>query len=661
MTILRRILITTENVSTYRGQGGKRGAEEVLGFAIFAFKRKPVRDFFVFFGIAFLFITQAVVPVMAQTDEPSENASEPSPEEIIFQEVDVVTAAKRAQKRSQAPAAIRVITAEDIKKFGARTIAEAIQYETGLNIFGISGVNIRGVGSGARILLLVDGARANDVFTGGFETGLERQLDYVERIEVIKGPASSLYGTNAFAGIIHIITKKPQKNQDLTVKAAGGNFTTQNYSVLWGRDTDTLDGLFSLSAYASEGHDILGTNDSLRALDLFAKIQWKEFTFSGGYRPNRTGIPSIGNLLTPTSFIKRSDTFSHLFYEKDLSNHFILFSQLSLQHENLFLADPAENSDFRDLRIEGEARGTYVLNDKDSLTFGVELRRDRTNNVKTSASEQFKSHNTSFFAENELRFTERLSVTTGLRVDDNSVFGSSVNPRAGVVWTLPQGTIVKGFVGRAFRGPEFLSLFTDIKIGNFIIVRNPLLKPETVVSYEAEISYPFRNWLEAQVNIYHNSLRDLISGALVENVFTSVNVGEASSDGVEVSLKAKIGKQIDVFANHSFQFVEDDISKTRLPLIPRNTTNLGVTFRSPKSFTIGAYAKYIGERPSTDLTGKPINLPDRFKMDLTASARIHEDWEFSIAVYNLFDVQNDENVIDTNPTQVLAGLSCRCW
>jgi iron complex outermembrane receptor protein len=244
----------------------------------------------------------------------------PPAEEILFTEVNVVTAAKKPQKRSEAPAAVMVITPEEIKNSGARTIAEAVQYKTGLNVVSQSGINIRGVGSGSRILLLVDGARANDVFTGGFEDGFERALTQVERIEVIKGPASSLYGTNAFAGIINIITKKPQDNTGWALKAAGGNFATQNYELLAGLEREKVDGLFTFSVYTDEGSDLLGENDSLRAYDSFGKLEWRDFVFSGGYRHNRQEIPSIGFTLTPDSFIERDDGYGHLHYDKTLSD-----------------------------------------------------------------------------------------------------------------------------------------------------------------------------------------------------------------------------------------------------------------------------------------------------------------------------------------------------
>ncbi|MFY9221169.1 MAG: TonB-dependent receptor [Blastocatellia bacterium] len=606
-----------------------------------------------------LYIILSFPPSFLGQTEKTVITNQTSPEEILLAEIPVVTASKKLQKESEASASVVVITSEDIKKSGARTVAEAVQFVAGLNVFGLENIDIRGVGAGSRVLFLTDGRRNNDVFTGGFESGFERSLTNVERIEVIKGPASSLYGTNAFAGIINVISKNSSENKGLSLTVSGGNLTFQTYEALLGIEAKKLDMLFSFTAHSDKGNDMFGTNDQVRTFDVFGKIKWSDFTLLGRYRPNRRAIPNLGGILTPTSFTKRSDTVTSLGYENTFKEKLTIFSQIYMQNEVLFFADPNGNLDVRDLRIEAEARANYRFNKIDNLTFGFEARRDRTNNVKNSVTERYRSNNKSFYIENELRPINRLSFTTGLRVDDNTVFGSSLNPRLAIVSTLSSKTIIKGFFGRAFRGPDFINLFTDIQAGFFTILKNPNLKPEIVKTVELEASQRVSNFLEGRINIYRNFLDNLIVTTIVGNKAVFANIGKVSTSGVEISLKGNIGKDLSFFANESIQFAENKISQTRLPLIPRNTLNLGLVYESKKKFRVALFGKYVSQRPTTNsLTARPINLNSYFKADITFSTKFSKQLEFSTAIYNIFNVKYDRGFASPqNGTQAVFKLN----
>lgn len=601
--------------------------------------------------------------VLAQDEQPGVDEKNPPPEELLFRNVSVVSAAKKVQQRSEAPAAISVITRQDIESSGARTIAEAIQFIAGVNVFGLQGANIRGVGSGSRILLLVDGRRCNDVFSGGFEDGLERPLTKVERIEVIKGPASALYGTNAFAGIINVITRRPLTARGLEVHARAGNFSTRAVETTWGNDGGNVDTLFSLSGYSDRGHDLRGTNDDVRALEFFGKAEGYGFTVSGGLRPSKRGVPNIGGNLTPTSSSRRTDSFGHVQYARELRPEWSVYSQLYFQREHLDLRDPSGDLDIRDLRIEAEARTHYRLSERNEFTAGIELRRDRTTDDSTAVQGRFRSTNKSIFVEDELRVTNRVRLTAGVRADDNSVFGSSVNPRVGVVASLPTGTIVKGFYGRAFRGPDFVLLFTDIQLGVFRLVRNPNLKPERVTSMEVEVTHPVSPWLDASLNVYRNSLRDLIAVVFTSGTnLTYVNRGEASANGVEVGVHGQLGNELSFFSNFAYQDAEDDTTGASIALVPSRTVNAGLTYRPGETLTVGVFGKYVGPRPTTDLAGRPTSLPHYYKVDVSLTARLRENLDLTAAIYNIFDAVYERSLGSPQyRTQALIGLRYRAW
>ena len=612
-----------------------------------------------FFWVVHFLLILPVVLLHSQNAISQNSVDAHNREEILFAKIRVVTAGKKAQESTEAAAAISVISARRIRELGARTIAEAIQYIPGINVFGLNNVNIRGVGSGGRILLLVDGRRNNDVFTGGFEVGFERSLDNVDRIEVIKGPASSLYGTDAFAGIINIITKDGKDYPGASLRAAGGNFTTQTYSLTYGFSQKRLDGFLAAKAHSDEGPDLLGTNDSTRAFDLFGKLNWNDFTFSAGYRPNRTEIPQIGGFPSPESFVKRHDSFSQIQYQNQYEDRWNFYAQFYFQNEVFFVNDPTEDLDITDLRLEGEARANYTFNEQDNLTLGTELRRDRTRNERLRGDEIYKANNRSFYAENEYRFNPSLILTTGIRFDDNSIFGSSTNPRAGLIFKPRETTVLKFFAGRAFRGPEFVNLFTDITLGNFVVHRNPLLKPEKVWTLEGEIAHSLSDSLQLRFNIYHNSLEDLVFTNVSGTTATFSNIGKASLYGIEAGVSGRFSDDLLYFANYTLQKGRNITRDRGVLLLPENTVKGGITYRSTRGYTISLLSAYVGSRIAQNLvTGRPTTLSDYIKMDLVFFLDLTSRLQLRTAVYNLFgaDYESDFGV-QQRGIQVVAGVN----
>jgi iron complex outermembrane receptor protein len=614
-----------------------------------------------FFSVVFFLLIFPILTLYAENSNSQNSSETPGREEILFTKIRVVTASKKPQESAEAAAAISVISAARLRELGARTIAEAVQYIPGLNVFGLNNVNIRGVGSGGRILLLVDGRRNNDVFTGGFEVGFERSLDDVDRIEVIKGPASSLYGTNAFAGIINIITKDGADYPGIRLRAGGGNFTTQTYGLTYGLRNKTVDGFLAATAHSDEGPDLAGTNDSTRAFDLFGKLRWNDFIFSAGYRPNRTEIPAIGGFPSPESFTKRYDTFSQVQYQKQYEDRWNFHAQFYFQNEILFLNDPTEDLDITDLRLEGEARVNYTFNDQDNLTIGTELRRDRTKNERLQADEIYRSNNRSFYAENEYRMNPELILTTGIRFDDNSVFGSSTNPRVGLIFRPREPTILKFFAGRAFRGPEFVNLFTDLTLGNFIVHRNPLLKPEKVWTFEGEIMHSFSDSLQLRFNVYHNSLDDLIFTSVTGTTATFSNFGKASLYGIEAGANGQLFGNVFYFVNYALQKGRNITRDRDVFLLPTNTINGGITYRSTHGYTISLLNVYVGSRLAQNLVlGRIITLSDYLKTDLVFLLDLTSRLQLQTAVYNLFDADYESDfAAPQRGIQAVAGIRYR--
>ena len=184
------------------------------------------------------------------------------PEFLLFgQEKLVVTAARHEQKIGEAVATINVITNEEIKSSGYLTISDVLRSLPGLDVrnagtkFYLAPRGLGNVITGAtnRVLCLVDGRPINTPNHGSFFPDLTLPLVNVERIEVIKGPGSAIYGANAFAGVINIITKTPEDIDGLEFSASGGEFSTQFHKLIWGKKWEKIAALFTARWYETNG------------------------------------------------------------------------------------------------------------------------------------------------------------------------------------------------------------------------------------------------------------------------------------------------------------------------------------------------------------------------------------------------------------------------
>ena len=215
--------------------------------------------------------------------------------------------------------------------------------------------------------------------------------------------------------------------------------------------------------------------------------------------------------------------------------------------------------------------------------------------------------------------------------------------------------------GTAVRGTDFLDLFTDVPVGGFLIKKNPDLKPEKVRSLEAEVSHAITGSLRVRVNVYHNSLQDLISVTIKNLVATFANLGDASAYGLETGLEGKLSDNLDFSINHALQYAHDNVSDQDLMLVPRNTVNGSISYSSPRGFRVGFYNKYVGSRPAINaLTGNRITLDSYLKSDLILSLDLSRNLQLQTGVYNLFDVDYiSDFATPQRGIQVLAGISYR--
>ncbi|MCE9990751.1 catecholate siderophore receptor CirA [Enterobacter asburiae] len=560
----------------------------------------------------------------------------------------VVTAAATEQNLKDAPASISVITQEDLQRKPVQNLKDVLQDVPGVQLTNEGdnrkGVSIRGLDS-SYTLILVDGKRVNSrnaVFRhNDFDLNWV-PVDAIERIEVVRGPMSSLYGSDALGGVVNIITKKIGQKWTGTLSA---DSTLQEH-----RDRgDTYNGQFYTSGPLVDG--VLG----LKAYGSLSKRekddQQKSSTSATGETPRIEGFTSrdanVEFAWTPTE--DHDFTAGYGFDRQDRDSDSLDQNRMERQNYSLshngrwgvgnselkFYGEKVDNKNPGNAgTITSESNsldGKYVLplgEINQMLTFGGEWRHDKLkdpvnltggNSSNTSASQY------ALFLEDEWRIFEPLALTTGIRMDDHETYGDHWSPRAYLVYNATDTLTVKGGWATAFKAPSLLQLSPDWVTGSCRgaceIVGNPDLKPETSESFELGLYYSGEEgWLEgvqASITTFQNDVDDRISISRTANVnqaqsypnyvglnadgepiFRYYNVNKARIRGVETELKFPIAEDWKMTLNYTYNDGRDISNGGNKPLseLPFHTANGTLDWQATQEWSFYVQGNYTGEK-----------------------------------------------------------------
>lgn len=596
--------------------------------------------------ILLIFLLLSSSPIIAFSEErvSGDTKARVRAEEIAFEEIPiVVTAARRPQKIREAPSTIDVITSEDIKKLGVLTLHEALRLLPGIDVrrMGVFNViSIRGIGSGLvdrsdRILLLVDGRRINSAWDGSFRGDIP--LTNVERIEVIRGPVSSLYGTNAFGGVINIITKSGDDVDGIHPSISAGSDKTYMAEVFAGKRWDSLDGVITFRHYETDGQKLLNDNEEFKENDIFGKIKYKGFTLSAGLDKMDRGIPGRIGRQSITDDWQYKANFIDLSYAYQWENIGLNLKGYLNEIESLYNLR-GQLTDV-DSKVSGvDAHGTWRINKQNLLTAGIDLREDKGSQT---GQEQRSATNTGFYLEHEVKPLEPLILTLGGRYDIHPVYEDVFTPRLSAVYLIGEMTSLRASYGEAFKAPCFQDLYVDMWLTSTIhMVGNKNLKPEKVKTYELGINHSFTEVITGNLNLFYTKAKDLIvtQTTRAEGITTNApaNIGKAEIKGFELGLKGKPFKFLSLFGNYSYQDGED-ADGNNLLYTPHNKFNLGISVHPVEHASMNLTSHYVGKRDSYDYNQrKNVTLNSYIVTDL----KLQGNWKrftMSLTVYNLFN------------------------
>ncbi len=531
----------------------------------------------------------------------------------------VVTATAAEQDEPAVGAATTVITRERIERSGFRTVAEVLRSVPGVDLVrsgcdgSVTFAELRGANS-TQTLVLVDGQRLNSPYFPGYDLS-SLTTENVERIEIVRGPFSSLYGSDALGGVIQIFTRPAAPGLAGKATAEAGDAGQRAGSV-----------------FASYGSETLGVSGSYRDGRVGAdrvNSDWREQNgalriegrLAGGARIALEGAIEESDVGVPGPVGRQTPHARYGSRQERLSLP-VSFSPAEGHEATLLVADVVARPRFADpdsffsaqtdaRSLQGRASDTWTSG-ANRLTGFVSFERGRVNDGSNFGPSLEGQHTTIWGTgfEDSWKFAGGFTATAGLRYDDHSQFGAAWSPRATVSW-LSSDSLWKLRVsgGSAFRAPTVGELYYPFS-------GNPGLKPEHSNSYELGVErYVPGGRIEA--SIFWNDFRDLIVFDFATSL--NLNVGRARTRGVEVALRQDLTRALSADAGYTYLDAQDRGSGLALIRRPRHRAFLGAVWQPIERLSLAPRATFVGTRPDSDaLTGARVESPSFLRLDLFA-------------------------------------------
>ena len=646
----------------------------------------------------------------------------------------------------QAPSVANVITSDDIRNLGATTLEEVLESVPGLHVSyssvrGESLFEIRGFGNtsfNSVVLTLINGISADTALDGGRPNGFRMPVENIDRIEIIRGPGSAVYGADAFAGVINIITKSASTSSGTNLGGRAGSFGTRevwfnngssfgNWDFYFGINHQRTDGddkrivesdlqsgfdfLFGTSASLAPGplesqyevtdirldlqnnnlnlqlshvdigdagqgtgvaqalDDIGVINSSVSTANLIYRndklVENWEFKVVGSYsdiegEPDYQILPpgstvligADGNLFTPPNencpeggcVVTFSDGMfgNPYMYEEHSRFEFIgLFR--GLDDHVIRLSIGGEEQDLEVTSTQNFGPG--VIDGTQGIIDGVLTDVTGTPNIYVKDGEQSRSLR--FISiQDEWSLSNDWDLTTGIRYDDFSDFGDTINPRLALVWQTRYNLTSKLLYARAFRAPSFLEQFGQ---NNPVTLGNEDVEPETIDT--VELAFDFRPSLDSQIifNTFIYDADDIIQFVRQENGNSvATNTSGQKGRGIEIELNVDVTSDFNLYANYSMVDAVSKITDEPVPDVPTRQVYVSASYNIGQDMSLNTQLNWVGNRKrlrsdpndiSVLADGRP-TISNNTSVDINFRyVDLFDHFDIGILVKNAFDHQ----------------------
>jgi vitamin B12 transporter len=578
----------------------------------------------------------------------------------------VISPTTVATPADQVASSITVITSADLQQDQRRTVPDALQAVPGLNIVqsggpgGQTSVFMRGTNSN-HVKVLIDGVDVSDPSNpnASFDFGQLLTGD-IERIEVLRGPQSGLYGSDAIGGVISVITKKGDGPPKTYATLEAGSSGTFNQTGGFSGSIPGLNYAFNVSHFRSEDTPVtplnllppgreriddsydnqtystkLGADLSKNlAVNFVARYTESTLRFTGDDFSVFPAVPNASHSVqNDRQFATRGEAVWSLF-DGRFKNYFGL-SYLNDWTQNLSPGtDPSIN---QGERIKYDWRGVTSIMEGQTLLVGVEREDDRLNADATSA----KTGDSAGYIELQSEFEKRFFLVSNVRYDDNDSFGGHETWRVAPAYIIPEtGTKLKASYGTGFKAPTLNQLFVSFPASGFF--GNPNLKPEESSGYDFGFEQPlFDNRLRFGATYFHNDIKNLITANA--DFTTDINVGQATTYGVESFVSFAVTPELTLRSDYTYTIARDDTTGDELLRRPKNKATLSAAWKATEKLTLSSTLNYVGSWADIDREASfDVRAPSYTTVNLAANYAVDGNLTLFGRIDNLFNAQYED-------------------
>ena len=564
-------------------------------------------------------------------------------EELMSLPISITS--KREENLSKAPGIITVISKQDIKAFGARNLHDVMRLVPGVQQvypqFGHrSSVAVRGQIAGAvdkYFLILLNGKPLRDPILQGIDSPVFEgiPLSLVEKLEIIRGPGSVIYGSNAVAGVMNIITSNDEIAKSNSVSATYGSFETKINEIVLNTKLSSDSSLTgALRTYETTGWklgftDTSNTTSSFRNKNSswggFLEFNYGDFTanyFKADTKEKQT--LSVATIATATERPSDKEFFS-LDYTRQLNSQWKLQSGISSNTSNV---SGSTEYDAEDSVVELSVHGDYQ---NYQLDFGLNYRR---NILKTTKNEKVSNvYYKSLYSQLSYNINDNFDAVAGLQLVDPQISKVQLSPRLSLISNFKSGLGTKIMYSKAYSSPTGVELSLDLP---GLFQGDPTLVPTTIDNFDVQVSYQKENLYSALSffhSIYKNviELEEVTTGTPLPKVFK--NAKEIDYTGFEWEVKYDISSKLKLNGSYNYQVSIDANNQINSSLLSKTMVKTGFIYRRSTDLTVSLFNTYFS-RPTN-------RTPITNKYNKVEKAYSHMSFNLSYNVQTFFNTKNN--------------------
>lgn len=592
----------------------------------------------------------------------------------------IVTATSTETSVQNAPASVSVVDGETVRSRPMKDMSDVLKDLPGVDLQNVgldrAGVSIRGMDT-EHTLYLIDGMRINSSASAIAHSNYE--LDWIppeaiERVEVVRGPMSSLYGSEALGGVVNVITRKATDEWH-------GSVTTYG---LWNTKGDGGDqyktglyvggplvkGLLGVNIWGQQIHQSAfkdQASDAVTVLDkqksttgniafTLTPDQHQRIDLSLGQgNEDRVGVRSGTGTAVYTSednLVRRRYALTH-HGDWDWGTSQVRLYRTTLNRENT-RSDGGTSTGpnyFTDTILDGQSTLTTI--DHHKLTAGAEIRKEELSDPTVNKAGKKSLDHYAFYLQDEMQVTDKLQLVLGNRFDHHEAYGWSASPRLYTLYHVNDALTFKAGVGRGFKAPTLKQISPEYESraaigGRGIIVGNPNLQPEKNTSFETGFEYKQDQW-SSHVMVFQNNVRNLIDTVRLPTCFEArkiclnyQNIGKVQIRGVELGTKLALTKNTQVDANYTYLDARDETNNVPLANRSKHRVNAKLHWFVNDNFSTTAQVEFIGKQyAGTGITPYPSYTVYSWYADYEMTKNL----TVNAGIENLFNKRISDDVI----------------